>query len=191
MLPNADGDALEARIVSDKFYPLTLELHKGAYGRAFYVKRKAESLFSRGGLRMQQSLLVQAGHFQGGDFADLVSSLSRNAYMQAFAKYMCVDGSSPSTKSQKGESVEDFCKSSLIECLSGRADLPLPLYLRLRTAVASIEAKSSSSALLAWDFRLIRSFYETSTRNISAASQPLLNIEKVAYLLESVERIPG
>ena len=184
LFPNTDGEALEVRIVSDQYYPMKLELQKAALGRTFYVKRKVQSIVSKGELRMQQSLLIQSGYFKGGDFADLVKSLSGNSYLQAFAAYFC--NRSSSSKPQNGASVEDFCKSVLLDCSC--TDLTLPIYLRLRTAIASLETKSSSSSLLAWDFRLVRSFYEGYAQNMSE-SQPLLNIEKVAFLIECVERL--
>jgi Anaphase-promoting complex sub unit 1 C-terminal domain len=183
LFPNGDGDAQEARIISDQFYPLKLDLQKAAFGRPLYVKRRTQGLVSKGPLRMQQSLLVQSGTFKGGDFVDLVKSLTRNTYMRAFAKYILC-AYSASTKSQHGLSVEEFCKAVLLECLSGCTDLTLPIYLRMRTALSLIEGKSSSASLLAWDFRLIRSFYEASTMT----SPSLLNIERVAYLIESAER---
>lgn len=125
---------------------------------------------------MMDSLLVQSGSFEGGDIADHVKSLSGSSYFQAFANFVCVRVSP--NRSQHGVSIENFCKSVLHECLMGCSELTLPIYLRLRASIALIESKSSSSALFAWDFRF---FY--------GQNYQLLNIEKIAYLIESVERV--
>lgn len=176
LFPNADGEAVEARIISDRYYPLKLELGKASFGRTFFVKRRAECPYSNGGIGTMDSLLVQSGSFQGGDFADHIKSLFGSSYIQAFANYMCVRA--PPNGSQHGVSIEAFCKSVLHECLMGCSELALPIYLRLRASIALIESKSSSSALFAWDFRF---FY--------GQKYQLLNVEKIAYLVESVERV--
>lgn len=183
LFPNMEGEALVARIVSTDYYPIELDLQNAGSVRTFFVKRTTKSLVSRGGLGMQRPLLVQSGYCNKEDLAYLVKYRCGNRYLQAFANYLCVWMSSSSC----GSSVEKFCKSVLLDYTC--TDLTLPMYLRLRTAFTSIKAQSSSSAILAWDFRLIRSYYESSTRSNADESQSLLNIEKVAYLIESVERL--
>jgi len=195
LLPNADGAALEACIVSDHFYPLAFEVNN-ALGKTFYVKRRFERPYSGSSLAIQHSLLVQAGNFQECDittFVSIVESLSGNPYVIAFARYIC--SGSFKKKPQIGAAVEDFCKGVLQECLVGYSEVSLPIYLKLRTSITAIESCSTSSAFFAWDFRLVRSFYKASLRHRADAgfgsdnTLSLLNIEKVAYLNDLVGRV--
>ena len=188
LLPNADGAALEARILSDRFYPLKFELNKDVSGRTLFVKRRFDCSPSIGSLGTQQSLLIQSGNFHGGSvYDDVVKSLPGNPYIQAFAKYIC--GRSQKGKSQCGASVENFSVAVLQECLAGYSDVSLPVYLKLRTSIASIEANSSSAPLLAWDFRLMRSYYERSRQNSASDGRAMLNIVRVVYLNEFVDHV--
>ena len=137
---------------------------------------------------MQQTLFVRSGSFHGGDRAALMKSLSGNNFVQSFETYVC-NHCAPN-KVEHGVVLEDFCKSILPD--RSCTDMTLPLYLRLRSAVTLIQMHSNASPLLAWDFRLIQSFYEKYMHNKSGArSQPLLNVEKVAYLIECMGQIAG
>lgn len=182
MLPNTDKPALEAKILSDQFYPLKFDLNQAVFGRTLFVKRKLDNSALTGGLDTKRSLLTQSGNFQAGAVYDGVKSLTGNPYIQAFAKYIC--GRSPRGKSQYDATVENFSVAVLQECLAGYSDASLPVYLKLRTSLASMEAISSSAALLAWDFRLINSYYELSESENHSDARAMLNVEKVAYLSE-------
>merc|ERR1711862_970314 len=58
----------------------------------------------------------------------------------------------------------------------------LPLYLALRSPIDMIKARHPSRVASAWDFRLIRTFYEKKK-----STHGLLNNELVAYLIELFE----
>ena len=152
------------------------------FGRTLFVKRKLDYSALSGGLDTKRSLLTQSGNLQSDTVYDVVKSLTGNPYLQAFAKYIC--GRSPRGKSQYDATVENFSVAILQECLAGYSDVSLPVYLKLRTSLASMEAISSSAPLLAWDFRLINSYYELSESKDHSDARAMLNIEKVAYLSE-------
>ena len=178
LLPNTDGTVLEGRILSEHFYPLKFDI---AIGRTFYVKRRFESPLSTGSLGVQHSLATHAGNLHHCGVSDLPKSLSGNPFVLAFAKYICALSSKK--KSHFGASVEEFSRAIVQECLAGYSEMSLPVYLKLRTSIAAIEAGSTSSALLVWDFRLMCSYYEVVNRQgNSPGAGSLLNIEKVAYL---------
>lgn len=182
LLPNTDDTALEGRIVSVQFYPLKFDFNNDVFGRTLFVKRRYDT-----SIHTQQSLFIQSGNSGGGFLADVTKALPGNPYIQAFAKYICAR--SAKGKSQYGVSTETFIVAVLQECLAGYSDTSLPVYLKLRTSIASIEANSTSASLLTWDFRLVRSFYEMSNREGAKDARAMLNIEKVAYLSEFVDTV--
>lgn len=180
LLPNTDKAALEAKIVSDQYYPLKFDLNQAVFGRTLFVKRKFD-YFALNGLEPKRSLLTQSGNYQAGTLYDVVKSLTGNPSVQAFAKYICCR--SPKGNSQYDATVENFSLAVLQESLAGYSDASLPVYLKLRTSIEFM-ASSSFAPLLAWDFRLMRSYYELSESNDQGDVRSLLNIEQVAYLSE-------
>lgn len=202
LLRNFDNTAIEARIVSDRFYPMKIDLTKTVFGRTFYVKRRSDNTCysTHHDPHLQRSLLVQTGNFHVGGFLDLVRSLSSSSYILTCAQYICgnVGTSSFKKKSVFGSTVED-----LYECVTGDAETSLPIYLSLRNAIACIQSNSSSSSRFAWDFRLLRSYFEHHVQqqqyeeekqeegggSITQKGRKMLNIEKLSYLNEVVERL--
>ena len=182
LLPNTDKAALEAKILSDQFYPLKFGLNQAVFGSTLFVKRKFD-YSALNGIANKRSLLTQSGNHQAGTLYDVVKSLTGNPSMQAYAKYICCR--SPKGKSQYDATVENFSLAVLHECLaSGYSDTSLPVYLKLRTSLDSMEATSSSTPFLSWDFRILQSYYELSEPKDNGNVLSLLNIEKVAYLSE-------
>jgi hypothetical protein len=187
VLFNSDKVAAKARIASKSFYPMQFDINEAAFRRVFFVKRRTENPFLDDGDSdgRQRSLLVQTGNVSGTGFIELIRSLSGNPCTLAYYRYLCCNRTA---YSKHGTSVEEFCTSVLQECLAGNAEMSLPVYLGLRSSIASIEANSSSAPMFAWDYRLMRSYYEDCRRPNAAVSPPMLNVEKVAYLAELVER---
>lgn len=190
LVRNSDSTAMEARIVSGRFYPLRIDLNESAFGRTFYVKRRSENPGYSQDPQVQRSLLVQTGNFHQGGFFDLVGSESSSPFIIAFAQYICGNvGVSTKKNSLYGSTVEDFCANVLYESFAGDAETSLPIYLSLRSAIASIESNSSSSPHSAWNFRLLRSYYEDHSQRDDAVARRVLQLEKTTYLTEVVERL--
>jgi hypothetical protein len=180
----------ELRVVSERYYPLTLSIGDPLLGRTFYVKKRSAHLSYRQDPEAQRSLLVQTGSFRGGAFLDLVASFTEDPKVLAFAQYFCDASNFATSQGAYGPfSVAGFCTRVLHECLTLDTEEALPLYLALRSAIGAIKADSASSIRHIWDFRLILSYYDERRNIVTDSSPSLLNNELVTYLNELVEEI--
>jgi len=183
LLPNADGAALEGRILSDRYYPLKFKLDKGVFGRTLFVKKMSDGSAATGD---KDSLVLQAGNSPKENLYNNSTLLARNNDLQAFTKYICAHWAQG--KSTPAIAFADFAVAPLQECFVDPTYISLPVYLKLQAAIACIETSSSSAPLLAWDFRLMRAYYETSKQEDESDPRAMLNIEKVAFLVELADR---
>lgn len=188
LLFNTDAKPKELRVVSERYYPVTLSIDYPKSRKTFFVKRRSAHLSYLQDPHSQRSLLVQTGSFQGGASLDLISSFTDDQKVLAFAKHLCDVGQSHSRLSLTGPfSVEGFCSRVLHECLLLDSEEALPLYVALRNAILSVQAGISSAVPYVWDFRMIRAYYEQRHRIVPDTSPRLLNSEIVAYLCELLE----
>jgi Anaphase-promoting complex sub unit 1 C-terminal domain len=179
LVPNGEGDSAELRIVSDDFYPLEVKVDQSVFGRTLYVKRRTDSSVS----------IREIGHqrFFGGD-VNLKECLQQgNPYVRALITYLFVFSSSKMAR--RDVSTEGFFRCILPECVSNRAEMTYPLYLRIWASTFLLETNTGLSNLIAWDLRLILSFYKGHHKRLGSASPPLLNPERLSYLGEIVERL--
>jgi hypothetical protein len=175
-------------VVSERYYPVTLDISGPPGQKAFFVKRRSAHLSYRQDPDSQRSLLVQTGSFRGGSSLDLIASFTDDQKVLAFAQHICEVGESSSNRDPLGPfSVPGFCRRVLHECLMLDTQEALPLYLALRSAITSVQAGRRSAVPFVWDFRLIRSYYEQRRRLVPDSSPRLLNTEIVAYLNELLE----
>lgn len=121
---------------------------------------------------------------------DLVVSFTDDKAILAFAKHFCGirEGESTSPATENPFSLEGFCQRVLFESLMHDTQEALPLYLELRNAVDCVDHRSRSMTFIAWDFRLIRSYYTCRSLIVDESKSALLNSEIVTYLYEMVER---
>lgn len=181
LLRNTDEMPSRLRILSDRYYPLSLELDDPTVGRTFFVKKRSAHLSYVQDPEAHRSLLVQTGNFRGGPFLDLVASFTEDPKVLAFAQYLCGNEDQTSTPGEQNPfTVAGFCTRVLHECLSLDTEEALPLYLSLRCAVGPCTFCPHS----VWDCRLIRSYYENRSRTVSGSSPRLLNNEIIAYINE-------
>jgi anaphase-promoting complex subunit 1 len=184
LLFNTDVTPKELRVVSERYYPVTLSISDPAKKRIFYVKRKSAHLSYLQDPHSQRSLLVRTGSFQGYTSLDLIASFTDDRKILAFARHFCNVGKSDTPEPF---SVSGFCSRVLHECLLLDSEEALPLYLALRSAISSVQAGIRSGVSHVWDFRLIRSYYEQRRRLIPDESPKLLNSEIIAYLSELLQ----
>lgn len=185
LLGNTDEKPSRLRIVSDRYYPLSMNVDNPAVGRTFFVKKRSAHLSYVQDPEAHRSLLVRTGSFRGGPFLDLVASFTEDPKVVAFAKYLCATANQTTNQGAHNPfSVPGFCTRVLHECLSLDTEEALPLYLSLRCAVEA----STSHPHSIWDCRLIRSYYENRRRIVSDSSPRLLNTEIVAYINELTQR---
>lgn len=156
----------------------------------FFVKRRSAHLSYKQDPESKRSLLVQTGSLQRGCPLDLVVSFTDDKAILAFAKHFCGIGESGSSSSATEDpfSIEGFCQRVLFESLMHDTQEALPLYLVLRNAVDCVDHRSRSMTFVAWDFRLIRSYYTYRHLIVDESKPALLNSEIVTYLYELVER---
>lgn len=190
LLRNTAARPSQLRVVSERYYPLSLDLDSPPMGRIFFVKKRSAHLSYRQDPDAQRSLLVQTGSFRGGPFLDLVASFTEDPKVIAFAQYLCGAGNSHSANGNHDPfTVSGFCTRVLHECLTLDTEEALPLYLALRSAIEAVKSGSRSSVRSIWDFRLIRSYYGERKRIVADSSPRLLNDELVTYLSELVENV--
>ena len=185
-LTNTDGKPRELRVVSERYYPVTLAFDDPPGQQIFFVKRRSAHLSYRQDPHSQRSLLVQSGSFQGGGSLDLIASFTDDRKVLAFAQHLC-DLSEPTSKNSGPFSIPGFCSRVLHECLMLDTQEALPLYLAIRSSITSIQASGRTVVPFIWDFRLIRSYYEKRRRLVQDNVPRLLNSELVAYLIGMLE----
>jgi hypothetical protein len=185
---NTDAKPRELRVVSERYYPVTLNLNDLALKRTIFVKRRSAHLSYLQDPHSQRSLLVQTGSFQGHTSLDLIASFTDDQQVLAFAQHLCDVGHLQSKSGPAGPfSVAGFCSRVLHECLLLDSEEALPLYLALRSAISSVQAGIRSGVTYVWDLRIIRSYYEHRRRLVPDTSPRLLNSEIVTYLIELLE----
>lgn len=189
LLSNANAKATEIRVVSERYYPVVLNLRDRTGGQIFFVKRRSAHLSYKQDPDSKRSLLVQTGTLHGENHLDLVSSFTNDKAILAFAKHFCGIGLSGSgANSGDPFTVEGFCRRVLFESLMLDTQEALPLYLFLRNAINVADPKARTSIFAAWDFRLIKSYYVFRRLLVSEATPRILNVELVVYLNELLER---
>lgn len=187
---NQDSKPKELRVTSERYYPLTLSMKDGIPRSTIFVKRRSAHLSYLQDPHSQRSLLVQTGTFKGGKALDLIASFTDDQKVLAFAKHLCDLGQPVGSGATGPFSVAGFCSRVLHESLLLDTQEVLPLYLELRTTIASLQIDSFSVATQMWDFRIIKSYYEQRRKlQISDSSPRLLNSEIFAYLLELLEKL--
>ena len=186
LLVNTDEKPCELRVVSKQHYPLTISLDDDFGNKSFYVKRRSAHLY---GERPQfHTSLTQTDSSQGRESLELIASFTDDQRVLAFAKHFC-DFCQPQTrKHNAGQSMAQFCSRILHECFLRDSQQALPLYLALRSAINMVNAGCSARVSYAWDFRLIRSYYQEGGLGASGRnSHGLLNCELITYLIELLE----
>jgi len=154
--------------------------------KIFYVKRR--SAYMHGGRPHCYSSLLPADKWQGKQSLELMASFTDDQQNIAFAKHFC-DFCEPQTRKYiSGQSMAQFCSRILHECFLRDSQQALPLYLALRSSIDMVNSGYSARVAYAWDFRLIRSYYQRSSFGTGERnSNGLLNCELVTYLMELLE----
>jgi anaphase-promoting complex subunit 1 len=186
LLVNTDEKPCELRVVSKQHYPLTITLDDDFGNKSFYVKRRSAHMY--GERPKFHTSLTQTDSSQGRESLELIASFTDDQRVLAFAKYFC-DFCQPQTrKNNSGQSMAQFCSRILHECFLLDSQQALPLYLALRSAINMVNAGCSARVAYAWDFRLIRSYYQEGGLGASGRnSHGLLNCELITYLIELLE----
>jgi hypothetical protein len=126
ILMNSDSPLEELRVVSDKYYPLTLNLESIAPSYTFFVKKRSAKLHHfpySPGQRMEK-------------MAPLVRSLTENPFLLAYSKYFCHNDNGSGSRQAAPTGWDD--SRVLLESLS--AEEALFLYLTLDRGIAAAEA---------------------------------------------------
>lgn len=119
---------------------------------------------------------------------NVIESFTDDQKVLAFSRYFCDAGDIQQNTSLSGPfSVSGFCRRVLHECLVLDTEEALPIYLALRSVVDNVYSGTCSPVPFAWDFRLIRSYYEQRPSLLKGNSPRLLNCELVSYLVDMFE----
>jgi len=185
LLVNTDEKPRELRVVSKHHYPLTITLDNLLGNKIFYVKRRSAHMF--GGRPHFHTSLTHPGASKGKESLESIASFTDDKRVLAFAKYFC-DFCHPQTrKGNSGESMAQFCTRVLNECFLRDSQQAIPLYLALRSSLNMVNA-GCARVSYAWDFRLIRSYYQAGGLGAAGRkSDALLNCELITYLIELLE----
>ena len=186
LLVNTDEVPCELRVVSKQHYPLTVTLDDNFGNKTFYVKRRSAHMY--GDRPHFHTSLTQTGNCQGRESLESIASFTDDQRVLAFAKHFC-DVFHPQTrKHHPGQSMAQFCSRILHECFLRDSQQAIPLYLALRSSINMVDAGCSAGVAIAWDFRLIRSYYqEGGFGAVGRNTHGLLNCELVVYLIELLE----
>lgn len=200
------GDYSHVRVVSDRYYPASFDLHLSNSSDshlALFVKKKSGHLSYLQDPHSQRSLLVQTGGSGGGSAIELIRAFTENQKLLAYAKYLCDEGRkgvrnhrtimSSQNKGKPnggglGSSAEEFCTEILHECLTKEKTEAIRMYLELRHVIISTENGAFSVDSM-WDVRLVRSYYE-GIKHICAspaARSLLLSFDFVASVCENLD----
>jgi len=194
LLRNTSDTLTKLNVVSERYYPLSLDLIKNNLfeaGLTLFVKKRSGFLGHFQDPQSQRSLLVQAGSSSGQSALELIQSFTEDPRILAYAQYLCDTGGSKfeshAQANGNGFAISEFCTNILHECLTGDKEDILPLYLSLRSAVDSIGADPYSTAVQTiWDVRLIRRYYEQH-HLLVRGSERLVSPEFVAFLCELLD----
>jgi len=186
LLVNTDEMPCKLQVVSKQHYPLTVALENNFGNKTFYVKRRSSHMY--GERPHFHTSLTQMSNLQKRDSLELISSFTDDQRVVAFANHFC-DFCQPQTrKHNSGQSVAEFCSRILHECFLRDTQQALPLYLALRSAISIVDRGYNTRVADAWDFRLIRSYYQEGGLGFRGRkSHGLLNCEIFAYLIELLE----
>lgn len=195
LLLNTDENPYELRVVSKHHFPQTVKFDIRDGKKVFFVQRRSAYLCHMRDPDSHGSVLKYSDDFQRRDPQLEIRALTDDPSILSFAKHFCGVVQTTIRKDVSGPfSLSKFCTQVLQECFMKDKQEALPLYLTLRSAISLLEGESCSPSSIAWDFRLIRSFYHihpragTSTIASSGfSSTRLLNCELVAYLIELLE----
>jgi len=192
LLLNTDEKPNELRVVSNRYFPISVAFDASAGNRIFFVKRRSAYLCRGEDPLSQRSFLMQAEKFQGRDPLELIASITDDRRLLVFAAHFC-DVNDPKTRSQLSGSMGKFCSWVLHECFLRDTQETVPLYVALRSAVSMVETGTCSSLPCAWDFRLIRAYYQCNARmselacGSKNAKSNSLNSELLGYLIQMME----
>lgn len=203
LLLNTTDVSQTLRVVSDRYYPVTLQLKAPTCvdsRTTIFVKKKTGHLSYVQDPYAQRSLVVQTGGSSTGSALALIKSFTEDPRLLAYAQFLCDSGNtSTNALSSKhadrsfgyggiGSQFDEFCTDILHECLTQEKQEALPLYLSLYSFVTSI-TRGTSAVWHIWDVRLIRSYYESREMCSTLQHQKtrLLSVEFVALLCNGID----
>jgi anaphase-promoting complex subunit 1 len=166
LLPNTENSLLELRVLSDKYYPLTLKLSRQSGVCVFFVKRRhghSTHSFAPPGVADVK------GNCRNGAESKAVS-LGRSLFRDAFAEYF-----SSETEGASSDMSADPEFLSRVLCVRVDDDSVLPLLWHLRYSA------EFPNAAVRWNLRLIQAYYEQRKHSESSLMDTQLLLP---YLLE-------
>jgi anaphase-promoting complex subunit 1 len=184
LLLNSDSPWEELRVVSDKYYPVTLSLENIAPAYTFFVKKRSATLNHFPFLSNQKTKAMPA----------MIQPLTENPLLLAYAKYFCHDDIT-----RPGKDLAAGWGDSRVLLESVSTEESLFLYLTLERAIAAMEQSATSTFALGRnlsDLRLIRTYHQEQsaarmgpTTLSTDASSALLKTDLLAYIHERTERL--
>ena len=196
LLRNSDSPLKELKVLSDKYYPLTLDLSQRSNSYVFYVKkRSADIAFNLHMPAFPRQLVGQKTGAGRRNTAETVKGLTDDPFLVSFAEFIIGGESSSnsttvaaSRKRSSGTATPsaEFTSRAFLECLTQDTEEALSLYLALAHGIRSLgethpSSTTSGNAAVLWDLRLIRTYYQQRQRLVgsgggdSSAPRPLLN----------------
>lgn len=146
------------------------------------MKRRSAYVYAGERSHSRRPFFLQTRNLQKFDAIRSITSFTDDEQTINFAKHFC-DKIEANISTRNGRpSMAQFCSQVLQECCLHNTQEALPIYISLRNSIDTLNAGYELPISSAWDFRLIRTFYERSKR-----SRGLLSFELVAYLIEMFE----
>jgi anaphase-promoting complex subunit 1 len=189
LLLNCDQKPKELRVVSNRYYPLTIPFDGVVDEKMFLVKRKSAYLSHGADPLSQKSILTVANMNQMSDALDFLSSFTGDKRLLQLASHLCDFQDSKKKSLAVGPwSTSQFFSRALHECLLRDTQEVLPLYIALRNYVSMIPTGHRTLSSAAWDFRLVRSYCERRGGQVVCADGSFLNSELLTYLIHLLEK---
>jgi anaphase-promoting complex subunit 1 len=185
LLLNCDEKPKELKVMSNRYYPLSIPFDMGVDEKLFFVKRKSAYLCHGEDPLSQKSILTALHTFHETDALDFISSFSGDPKIRQFAAHLC--GFSDSNKKAHAVGpwpMSQICIHALHECLLRDTPEVLPLYVVLRNHISMIDSGHSSLFSAAWDYRLVRTYCQQEREKAVSTWDGLLNAELISYLVQ-------
>jgi anaphase-promoting complex subunit 1 len=171
LLRNSESPLVELRVLSDRYYPLVLNLSRQNGICSFFVKRRYVQLTNTPSPSKER-------------YRDNMVNVSSavDPFLKAFSEYFCEEIAGKAQQVRDKASDPEFMTRVLSICQKNDAVDAMSLYCNLRRSVTDLkDCDSIVRTCFLWDLRLIQTYYERRKENLS---KPLLDTQLLLpYLL--------
>ena len=176
LLRNSDSELKELQVLSDEYYPLTLDLSERNSSFVFFVKKRSTSVEPNIRIPSFPKQTIGKKVFARQDTAESIKALTDDSFLLAFADFI---GEKQTQGRRRAKT--SFASRALLECLTNDTDEALSLYLAFDSGIRSLDKKERGKVL--WNLQLIRTYYQANWSTPTLLNTQLL----LPYLQRKVD----